>query len=64
MTCQICKRKTDWDTSYGREEFIVCNSCMRTLAKHNIENYTDVMGFIFGCAEIRRKVREEQKNGI
>lgn len=27
MKCKICGRKTDWDSSYGRENFIVCPIC-------------------------------------
>jgi hypothetical protein len=25
--CQICGGYADWDTSYGKENFIVCHSC-------------------------------------
>lgn len=33
MKCKLCKKKTDWDTSYGRPCFIVCSNCHRKLAK-------------------------------
>ena len=32
MKCKICGKKTDWDTSYGKEKFIVCPSCHRRIA--------------------------------
>ena len=33
MRCKICKHKTTWDESYGRDSFIVCPSCHKRLAK-------------------------------
>lgn len=33
MTCKICGKETDWDTSYGRPCFIVCGSCFHKLTK-------------------------------
>lgn len=33
--CKLCGDKTDWDSSVGRPNFIVCNSCVRALAKAN-----------------------------
>ena len=35
MKCAICKRKTDWDESYGRPTFIVCPYCYNILRKDN-----------------------------
>lgn len=31
--CKLCGNNTDWDSSVERENFIVCNSCVRYLAK-------------------------------
>ncbi len=31
MKCKICGHKTDWDSSYGRENFIVCPTCHREM---------------------------------
>lgn len=31
MKCKICGHKTDWETSYGRENFLVCHSCHRKM---------------------------------
>jgi len=33
MKCAICGKKTDWDTSYGRETFIVCPTCHDKIAE-------------------------------
>lgn len=33
MTCKICGKEADWNTSYGRPCFIVCGSCFRKIAK-------------------------------
>lgn len=35
MKCAICKRKTDWNESYGRPTFIVCPYCFNILRKDN-----------------------------
>jgi hypothetical protein len=35
MKCCICKRKTNWDESYGRHTFIVCPYCYSILRKNN-----------------------------
>ena len=31
MKCKMCGHKTDWNTSYGRENFIICPSCHRRM---------------------------------
>lgn len=33
MKCAICGRKTNWDESYGYEEFIVCPRCFDNVRK-------------------------------
>ena len=38
MKCAICGKKTDWDTSYGRETFIVCPTCHNKIA-FSIQNF-------------------------
>lgn len=55
MKCAICSQKTDWDSSYGYEEFIVCPACFKRL----ISKYTpeDTMTFIFTCGQIRRDTK-------
>lgn len=41
MKCDICGNKTDWNSSYGRETFIVCPSCHKRLIKtiYNLRKY-------------------------
>ena len=56
MKCQICGNKTDWDSSVGTEEFIVCNSCLERLIKHfHHDSCYETMKFIFACGYIRRE---------
>jgi hypothetical protein len=33
MKCELCYKKTDWDSSIGRPNFIVCNSCVEKFSK-------------------------------
>lgn len=40
MKCKICGRKTNWNESYGKENFIVCPICHDKIAKV-ISNITD-----------------------
>lgn len=41
MKCKICGNKTDWDSSYGREKFIVCPTCFNKILKsvNNCKKY-------------------------
>lgn len=32
MKCSLCYKKTDWDSSVGRPNFIVCNHCVEKFA--------------------------------
>ena len=38
MKCKICGKKTNWDSSYGRDNFIVCPICHRKMA-NTIEKF-------------------------
>ena len=60
MKCRICGKSTDWDSSNGYTEFIVCNNCVNKLASFQSKNYESVMKFIFECGEIRQKNRKEK----
>ena len=60
MKCQFCKRKTDWDSSVGPENFIVCNSCFYELAENDVNKMSSIFKFIFRCGELRSK-RSESK---
>lgn len=33
MKCAICGKKTNWDESYGYDEFIVCPRCFLNIRK-------------------------------
>ena len=66
MKCKICGRRTNWDESYGRENFIICPSCHSELTKV-IENFKSKKSFpapiltdaiIFTIS----RLKEERKN--
>lgn len=59
MICKVCGRKTDWDSSCGYREFLVCNACERTISNYLGEDFTPAMTFIFACGEIARRVKRE-----
>ena len=56
MKCQICKNKTDLDSSYGLSDFIVCRDCHKFLVGSNPtdERFAIVDQFIFNCGKLRR----------
>lgn len=61
MKCEICKRKTSWDSSVGYDEFIVCNGCHKALiGEFSINKSMQVMNFIFKCGELRKAAYEER----
>ena len=31
MKCKMCGKKTDWDSSYGRPNFIICPVCHKKM---------------------------------
>ena len=33
MKCKLCGNTTDWNSSYGRLNFIVCEKCMDELTR-------------------------------
>ena len=37
MKCKICKQKTDWDSSMGVREFIVCPDCFVEMVREKQE---------------------------
>jgi ribosome-binding protein aMBF1 (putative translation factor) len=43
MKCKICGEKTTWDTSVGRDCFIVCNKCVEKIAKEQQKSRIDVL---------------------
>lgn len=53
MKCQICKKKTDWDSSVGPENFIVCNSCFYELAENDVNKMSAIFKLIFKMGMLR-----------
>ena len=54
MKCEICKKKTDWDNSFGYEEFIVCGKCIKKMTKE-VDDFDWILETIFRMGAIRRK---------
>ena len=48
MTCKICGKEADWNTSYGRPCFIVCGSCFRKIVKKAGAIEWDAVAIILG----------------
>lgn len=42
MKCAICNRKTTWEDSIGRPSYLVCNSCVDKIAKHENKSFTAI----------------------
>lgn len=59
MKCQICGKKTDWDSSVGMEEFIVCNSCFEEIKNYLHADTCTTLDFIFICGHLRHEKGEE-----
>ena len=58
MKCEICRKKTNWDSSVGLENFLVCNACFFQLTNKCFElsnPYCSVFQFIFACGKVREK---------
>ena len=56
MKCDVCKRSTDWDESYGKSNFIICPTCFERLAKAiEKEDKNLIMNIIFEIADIREE---------
>lgn len=58
MKCQICGRKTDWDSSVGLEKFIVCNSCFEKMKSHFHTDDCTTLHLIFACGYCPPRARE------
>lgn len=55
--CQVCKRTTDWDSSVGYEEFIVCNRCVNEMTK-TPKDLEWIMQTIFRMGIVRRETKK------
>lgn len=54
MKCAICKKETNWDESFGLNEFIICPKCVERLDTHKT-----ALGFVFEAGKIRRETKEK-----
>ena len=41
MKCDICRKKTTWDESFGRDIFIVCPTCYYKIRKQMLKKDRD-----------------------
>lgn len=60
MKCKICKNKTTWDESFGRENYIVCPNCLIRLANSvdrcDSEDGRDIaLNMIFEISKIKKE---------
>lgn len=54
-TCQVCGKYTDWNESYGHENFIICPQCMRVAREKLGCSIIDVIGISCAFGEIRKE---------
>lgn len=59
MKCQICGKKTTWDESFGKEEFIVCPRCFEALHKMTHSKRDEVFDFVIAVGWIRKRAKKE-----
>ena len=56
MKCEICKAKTDWDSSMGRPNFLICKDCTnKLLIRFGAGKFESV---IFAISDIRTEKEE------
>jgi hypothetical protein len=68
MKCKICKQKTDWDSSMGVREFIVCPDCFGEMVWEKQERCNlsgseareRVMNAIFTIGDQVKKVKKRK----
>ena len=60
MKCKMCEKRTDWDSSVGRPNFIICNNCVEEL--HDCCNIkrTDIVNIILTIG-FKREVRKNDR---
>ena len=68
MKCKLCKKKTTWDESYGKSNFIFCPKCIKRLTltvktirtSDKVDEFTDIAiatGMIFTIGMIKEENR-------
>ena len=63
LTCACCGKPVDWDASYGREEFLVCESClfrMMRVSSQNATSFSRTLGVVMEIGTIRREQKEKE----
>lgn len=68
MKCKICKQKTDWDSSMGAREFIVCRDCfgemvrekMNRTNKSGMQARNEIMTVLFDIGDQIKRVKERK----
>ena len=68
MKCKICKQKTDWDSSMGVREFIVCPDCFGEMVREKQERCNlsgaearkRVMNAIFTIGDQVKRVKQRK----
>lgn len=58
MKCELCKRKTTWDYSVGRKNFIVCNDCINKISKVRHKTDFEIAGDIIKIGFYKDIVKE------
>ena len=59
MKCAICRNKTNWDESFGYNEFIVCPKCLEILSAHKT-----AIGFVLTAGRIRKEERKSKNETL
>ena len=62
MKCKICKNKTTWDESFGRENYIVCPNCLIRLANSadrcdDKDGRNVALNMIFEISKIKKETK-------
>lgn len=63
MKCNICRRKTNWDESYGYKEFIVCPCCHKSLLELFKGDWHPTMRLIFTLGEVAMENNPKKDEG-
>lgn len=61
--CKLCGNNTDWDSSVGLENFLVCNWCVHRLAnanKHLGTDFTNITSTICLMGEMMASIEDTE----
>lgn len=62
MKCQICKRRTNWNESFGHESFIVCPKCEYRLRQFFGKDWFRSIELIMTLGELREEFEKEKES--